>query len=1534
MPITPVAYTGAKNISIQCDGTTIQELNLYQDEKSLLSVDTGDFEPESYQWQLLYDTANDPFWISIYDRTDETCEVSYALINNLLNASGETSIRCRVRSEDSEMLSDPVRIKVFQKEKETGRAETDMILMTDRIVLATDSDAFLATDSNSNYKNSTASASDAEKEETLSTDSNSKTATDSNSKKKFKAFQMRAAKEFNTITIKYLDISSLTSGKEAAIYSPYIATIENGSAFEQTVVSPTFLGFAPYYNSDDVDQDADGDLIDDDASQLKLDYDSVTEDIEIVVYYKPIEVDFKIRYFFQNINDDLYTERVDLYHSGRAETGTIITEEYIRVHAGDTTGYEKMYHIPESIAADGSTVFECYYDRNYYLMQFELDGGYGVAPIYARYGTSFIVNEPIRHGYVFKGWDLINIDTNGDEIADSGDGTPDSVTPVIPASGMRYQALWDTANTQYSVVYWLKNEKGTYNYIGSRIVYAQSGQYVSGVDDLDMVYLCGETHTHLSSCTTDTRYYEFERADQDVLVEGDGSASVNVYYKCKDYTLKFYYAMSSESGTDTIYYVIGGSTYFFGKNAGISDKHDEVALLGQYMGYYSTERGQVDELPRLNALGKERGYTHGSDKATVNGIEYTYHYISFTKPYGSDISQLWPCGVFDSVTRIGKNNANGWSGQEAFVSAWNGEHHVYYSQHNGNQTIKGNYMKLDENLLWDASFGDSRTVAYLCFWENGANIGWSVPELYRYNIYVEALEGQDLTGLVTEIYNGMTCYRMATYDTCDDSWVDQQTHPAMQGFNYLNYTYAVITDYEKDLYKEAYDVNFFYSRNEYDLSFYNYNKTVSGKNSTVPYQASLAEYYFVPEYPDVLEKNAYVFGGWYTTEKCYAGSEFGKVMTDTDGNQYYSFEGTDMPANDLRLYAKWVPNTHEVNFFSSYNDMLAYEAGDQNVSIHASYPDVTHGSVVGSVENPRQNGGGELDLIFAGWFYIENGKKLAFSPLDMPINRAMNIFADWSSKQPQPYRIEYVLRDAPTTKVAETMEGYAYGGSTRTFTAKAGKPFNQLYDSYNSGYFPTVGSHSITMQYEEDKENPLHNVYTFYYVNADDIEYTVQYVNKENNTLLEPATKKITKDAVVTERFKTFEDMVPDAFYKRLVISVEWDEKQNKFVGTEDNVITFYYTPNKTSAYYAVHYMLEKPNATERDKQNYKIDGTGGYEESGTSIEGVGDVGSLVSIIPQTFAGYALNTNVAYSVTGNSSTTIANVDGQYHIEITEEGTELYLFYNRLEYAYSIHFYLYNTTTNASDHYPHLTEKAKYGTTITYTAPTISGFTCVSAETTQSIQVRSNEAQNTIIFYYAPLQYVTEYVAVPADGGWLTNTIEVITGGEAFAGSRPNANQYYEFEGWYMDEACTEPVTEAADVNMSTGELIPDKSKLSETQSNIFYAKFVQKVGDFTISRANADEATQVFVYEVKNTKTQESIEVTITGNGSVTIHDLPLGEYVVTQKGDWSWRYTDEARTCTHDDVNGSSTNFNKTVQNPYWLNGISALIKNRKKGE
>lgn len=1705
-----------KTVEITWENRVDDSLTIEYAEKQTLSAHPDGFLLPSYQWQILLNAEAD-IWVNIADKTEADCEVSYALVKNMLDAANSAYLRCAVTDATETVYSSPVCVAVKPEAEFDGEFSEPAPMRT------------AATPLSQPKKGRESYDALLEVSPALGTGS---------------------GEEYVTITIQYRDYVD----NSKAVFSPYVATILKDSAFVQQVVSPTLVGFAPYYDNDPTDDDP---AIDDPADSIQFNNPEVGADIEIMVYYKPVEVTFAVKFFFQNILDDLYTEDTSRYATDTALTGTAITNERLaELAVTPTTGFTNLYHVPENVAADGSTVFEVYYDRNYYLIQFDLDGGYGVEPIYARYGATFVVNDPVKAGYEFDHWELIYIDANDNGVWDAAEaqsGTSGLVSSV-PEHNYYYRAIWRTVTSQYTTVYWLEhrdyNSEPT-SFLGSKIDYVQSGTTVSGSDDLSTSYVCGYSHTHTLACYTnqqpplaenaglgnrftslrnsisspaegnlyrvlysgdsnyynffycegtwyylgtgtgsglygidadpggptpghcqfveagtygncthvcnwscystqtantstyylfdlptriadngespiegcvyrnyysgyvfnflylggawyylgynteyggvscvdgypsnpgtnsytrgiaakrsahhthtadclscnaqhthtaacqvDTSYYEFVRADTGVTVKGDGSTVVNVYYRPKQYTLRFYYAATTGAGSDSdgdgindtfsSVKVIGGSTYGFGngdKWVSSVNTSDDATLLNHV--FSVSAPGPVEKLPKLNAVGRSRNYTRGT---LVSGAT-AYHYVEFSAEYGQDIIDLWPCSVFEPATRTDvSNNTNGWSGTQAFVSAWNGEHHVWYSQHNSNQTIKGKYEILDYKLLFDLSqFSDEATVSYLCFWENGAGgVNWNKPKLFVYNIWVPVLAGESTAGYTLATVDGIQYKRIDSYDTCDDSNLAEQTQPSLKGYTARNRTgdEITLTSEQQAFYMEGLDVNFYYTRNTYDLVMMNLGNTVVSKTGgdQVPYETPLASALtgetslsgvnFAPPYPSTLEAGAYTFGGWYTTAQCLPGTEF-DLSTAT------------MPASGLILYAKWAPVDHTVNFFTTYDELRAYEEDSTSVTPFASNY-VTHGETYGAVNTPTK-----ADMIFAGWFYIENGQKKAFAPLNMPVNHDLNIFADWSSHSLQPYCVSYVLKGTDT-KIADDTTGFAYAGTTRTFDAKVGDPYNQLYTAYNNGYFPTVSSHSITVQQEGEQGVALRNTFSFAYVEASNIAYTIRYLDRETGLPLSEAYNGTSTKAVLTERFKPIANYIPDSFYKRLVLEVKEDpENPDHYIGTENNVITFYYVKNSTSAFYAVHFMLEKPNATAAQKAQYYIDGSGGYEETGSSIEGIGPISNTtpIRIAPQEFAGFTPFTDHAkISVGGVEQADTANYDAgsnRFALYITREGSELYIFYQRENYPYRVHYYLYNTTTSLNED---ATGHAPYESMIPQDPRNIEGYTCVNPAR-QNITIHDTEASNTIIFYYRPNEYMVDYVAVTDEEGLLSLPRELVSGSANLVGSVPTPKPNCEFVGWYTDPECSQPVTAAnGAIDNATKRFTPNKNSLSRSETGtyygVFYAKFVKLVGDLTIQRTGAAESNQVFVYEVRSVEDSDYvIYVTVTGNTSVTIHDLPLGDYTVTQQNGWSWRYTDASQPVAHN-TDGTTVTFGQSEQTNQWLNGNSTIVPNQR---
>lgn len=74
-------------------------------------------------------------------------------------------------------------------------------------------------------------------------------------------------------------------------------------------------------------------------------------------------------------------------------------------------------------------------------------------------------------------------------------------------------------------------------------------------------------------------------------------------------------------------------------------------------------------------------------------------------------------------------------------------------------------------------------------------------------------------------------------------------------------------------------------------------------------------------------------------------------------------------------------------------------------------------------------------------------------------------------------------------------------------------------------------------------------------------------------------------------------------------------------------------------------------------------------------------------------------------------------------------------------------------------------------------------------------------------------------------------------------------------------------------------------------------------------------------------------EVSIYGNGSQTIYELPVGTYTIAEDGDWSWRYDGDnggnGVTLSAEEPNGTITCTNTHNDNKLWLNGFSEIVRN-----
>lgn len=1533
---TDTAPDSGAAVTVTHKGSAVDSLSLPQDERTTLTaVCASDVTDASYQWQILADIASE-LWVNIYDATEQSLALSCALLNSLADDTGSAYVRCRVTASGHTI-------------------DSNVVCVTAARTIPVETGAEDEADAN---------AAPTGRVPALRAPARAPAAT---------------SEEYVEITINYLDA---VTGK--SIYKSYQAQIAKGTGYTSNVISPAYLGYAPFYNTANP-SGTDTSAAIDDATTIHLDIlDSYSAPTYVVnVYYKAIDVPYAVRYYFQNIHDDTYSEDVGLYRVSAAKTGTIISDKALKLPEGKAEGFTKLYHYPEAVAADGSTVFQCYYDRNYYMLKFDMDGGYGTEPVYARYGTAFIVTAPTRHGYEFVGWDDV---TGG-----TGDGNRDTLPTTIPAENRTYKALWRTVDTTYTTVYWLQNaDDDQYSFIGSVKGSAQSGTTVSGSDSLRAnTPLCGNSdtaHIHNDDCypqNFDQLVYNDAKTQKNVTINGDGSTTVNVYYDRKAYTLRFFYAREDKNTHQ--FQLVGGTTYPFG-NKGTSFRRPEP---------YNVEKLLAAVTAWGNITGKPQLKDEYADKYTPDSLvsgDYTYYYLDLNARFDADLSTLWPGDCFERVRVQGTHHANDaylymdndqW-GNYAYLAGWNGEFKVKYTHDKANSTIKGMFQRLDENLLYDSSEGSSDVVNFLGYFCNGADVDWIKPWQWLYELYVPVLDGETPGPIYN--YKGTNYKLIKTIDTADNNrGISDQTQPTLHGFK-------VFDQQPKDNPKtvdgrESFTARFFYERESYTLTLHNYNEAES--TSELPYQTPLDTYVRdEPTYPSTLEADAYTFGGWYYSSGCY------------DGTKYQP--GDTMPAGDIALYAKWTPVTRTVRFFQTYDDMLDYEKTGNEAGLIKTY-NVAHGTRVGSVPNPEDESG--HDYAFNGWFYMLAGKKTAYAPQDIPVTRDLNVFADWGSHTAQPYLVHYALHTGETEtkwtaalhtasgetapgnnqtftvsvgsetrtyvyltsdhrfhrQIAADSTGYAYQGNTRTFYPKVGDPLNELYADFNTGCYPTLASHSITVEFESDKTAPVKNVFTFTYAHATSISYTVEYRYADNNELISsaPYSGKVPKSsdkAVVTERFAVIQDHIPDAFYKRLILAVKVDADGK--VTSQDNVVVFYYTQNKTHAPYAVHHMLQTLDAALNNQSELEKDTSGNYKyyaEDEARIQGIGQTGSTLPVTPQTFSGFTVgNTGIQITTAGTTPTKMETTpSGTYFpITIDQNGTDLYVFYTRSNQNYSVYYLKYGTSTkdlsklvyNADD--PAHTsgvlaavkpDSGKFGQTVTAKAIAIEGWSCVS-DKQQTLLLRSDEKQNNIFFFYLPVQYRVDYQVWPQGGGTVSPSKEVVEGDTLFKGSTPTEKPGYRFAGWYLDENCTEPVTDVeGTVYSTTNRLVPNKSKLEAMpKDNTFYAKFVPVLGDLTITRSHASnegKGDRVFVYRIKAAEDPSfELFVSIKGNGSVTIKDLFCFTYTIEQQNGWSWRYADTSQTVKVTKDGNAEVTFAGAPTKDKWLNGSSDRKVNGKR--
>lgn len=1481
-------------VCVMLDGEPITETVLENDAK--LRFEGYCAEAASvWQWQIR-DPHSENRWINIADGYSQYLWVTHALIDSMLGTDDSAYLRCRMVTAAKELFTEPIKVTVSTRVNEEAP-----ITETEPSSVATPRAA--------------AQLSSADTELTT-----------------------------YSIVINYLFDNNTIA------FEPYGATVAAGSSFkpDEPIESPKIVGYAPFRR-------VGNEYVD--ASFITFDLDSVNENITINVIYEPALVDYSVHHHLQNVLDDDYSVDYNLITHGKALTGSTVGDG-LALTEEELPGFKALAYERLTVAADGSTVIEIRYDRNYYLVDFDMSGGYGTEPIYTRYGATVGANTPTRHGYVFSGWDLVsyNGQTPTNEQKSLYALQPGG-TITVPAANVRYKARWVTQETTYTMVFWRENANDSgYTYWGYLDqLPAMSGSLVSGQDYISRV-----------SGIDDEQYFTFNagKTEKNKIVEGDGSTVVNVYYTRNYYTLTFRGTGKctipvNHIHTDTCYDTI----------CGLGHTHNETCIPELIC---DTEE-HTAHTEACIGCGKQE-HVHGSVGCSCQKQEHTHSVACWPSniigsvqnslsgaPRNPEDGYIYRSGYRYYIHIAGVwYRYNGWGvssedvvdpscGKTAHVHGTDcacdqephthtdacyrdvlhthSEHCYQYScgnlahthesecrrlicgiteKHSHNSTctnssrtntVKTVYAKYRQSLksLWPVTDDNKKT------YNSGERWSPSGTDLYDYVlVYIDEMPGDDFT--LTVDTSSSSTYVMNYYQEVLSGDSYDVTY---NGIRYKRY-HQISANYNKVTKAEDF----------FNLpGFYQYasNPAFSGDSITINGSNKVVNFYYnrIVDHKITFNNN-----GTVLTDKTVYGIPYGASVAHCNFEPSY-------PENlepNAYTFAGWYTSPGCFDGTEAKWDTLTMPEGD--LLLYAKWVPITHtvrvfkdkskseqigteqivdhGAFAESPQGNITNG----NYVFLGWFYEDevNGELVekAFVFNGIPVLDDMDIYARWGSHFSVNYTIYYKLRSGE--EIADPTVGSAIVGHNKTFHAKTE---GDLYAGYQMGYYPETSSHTITMSAEGNHE------FTFYYEFVESMPYKVQYLNKETG---EPIfTEKRVMDnsfSVVTETFVRTDKMMPDAYQKRLVLSSDKTDADDDGI-YDANVITFYYSFDETHAYYrVVHYIQNITGNTYREFR---------------SEENVGAIGDNFSVNALNLTGFACNSDKT-TVNGVFAPSVNNT---VTTTLTAEGALVEFYYDRITYNYLVRYIDSGTDTDLTA--PKAATGA-FGLQVIEYAENFErlGYTLVS-ESAKTLTLSANEDMNVIEFYYQEKTVTLKYQIVgPEHCGRLSQESENVTAIRGKPnGSAPLVNSGFIFLGWYTDADCTKPVN-AAWVNDETGLLKPQKTGTVWSDTT-YYAKLAALETDLTITtRGTASVDTdQAFVFRIRGTAGTDTagidLTVTVIGNDSVTVTKLPVGQYTVTELTDWSWRYenaaAERAVNLTYND-GANEIVFENSRENGRWLDG------------
>lgn len=909
------------------------------------------------------------------------------------------------------------------------------------------------------------------------------------------------------ITVNYVYASN-----QSMVDSPYRAQIAKGAEFKKSLDIPEVLNYSiPADKAEGLAEGIELSKKQDDTYSLDFNLDSVESDVTVTLYYVAGQAKYMVYHYYQNLEDEEYGDPTIVELTGDIDA-------YTQAVAVNKDGYSCKGVSQTTIAADGTTKVEIYYDHSFYTVIFDVNGGInGPEPIYAKYGTTFEANSisaPRRPGYKFMGWEPMMTDT------------------VTVEGNVTYKAVWqpEKGNSDYTIVIWGQNANDNeYSYISSYEAWGNVGHEVSWDEDLLI------SHVHTADCYADCSKEEHTHSKtcyscgKDEHVHSGTCCSIPEHV----HGTGCYSGVGGESITGSLgmpqnpsegqvyngrisnYIYIGGNWYYYSGNVASGNiaptTCNTVAHThGTGCDYSGCKQEVHVHSAGCLACGKE-AHTH-NDACT--GAKCN---LSTTKKYMSSLhpgESLWVYEKSDTVTidANGKTVLNVYFTRKEFTLHFrkaNSDQDDYGSiTARWGKNIKNEYEAVIEKA-GDSFWSENKNASSP--WTNYIGVMPKANKTYYLKTDSSSSKssmtyyGEDLNGTYQLIFT-------VTFSGTGYTVTDEDKYE----FEGYTYDHANKTNGEN-----CNGAKFYYKRNKYKLEFYSASRNTADSSYDVLYQKSLAEYDYIPTQKPVDVEDDAVFVGWYQNPEC-TGEEYDLTLHK-------------MPSHNIALYAKWVNGLYTVRTFTddSMNTLYTYTNYDgvqDNIEKYTLADEPTE---------PAKDG-----YVFAGWFYKDGEQEKPFS-FTMPITRDYDLYPKFSEPTTLTYTVHY-YKEGTTQKIADDRTNSVLVGTTVTEKAKMGIELNLLPAADRNKYYPMSTSTSTIID-KAGKE------IIFYYMEAEKVKYTVYYQDAAGNDLIDSATKE-TDYSTVTEVYVPIDGYAPRQY--RITLDLSADETKNKIIFIYDPTLT------------------------------------------------------------------------------------------------------------------------------------------------------------------------------------------------------------------------------------------------------------------------------------------------------------------------------------------------------------------------------------------